>query len=149
MVIYIYMSVSNYILNQRISTLQYQINQINNSQQTTKSTLPFVSSDNITINTPSTYILGVKDNIGYMNPSLPYISITLNTTQTQYNLLSLTSYPSDIDYNFTIWTDLRNNITSTQVFLSCINGKLTLNVPNAFILDTYIINLPSFNYIIE
>ena len=143
------MSVSNYILNQRISTLQYQINEINKSQQTTKSTLPFVSSDNITINTPSTYILGVKDNIGYMNPSLPYISITLNTTQTQYNLLSLTSYPSDIDYNFTIWTDLRNNITSTQVFLSCINGKLTLNVPNAFILDTYIINLPSFNYIIE
>ena len=84
-----------------------------------------------------------------MNPSSPYISITLNTTQTQYSLLSLTSYPSDIDYNFTIWTDLRNNITSTQVFLSCINGKLTLNVPNAFILDTYIINLPSFNYIIE
>ena len=143
------MSVSNYILNQRISTLQYQINQINNSQQTTKSTLSFLSSDNITINTPSNYILAVKDNIGYMNPSLPYISITLNTTQTQYNLLSLTSYPSDIDYNFTIWTDLRNNITSTQVFLSCINGKLTLNVPNAFILDTYIINLPSFNYIIE
>ena len=143
------MSVSNYILNQRISTLQYQINEINKSQQTTKSTLPFVSSDNITINTPSTYILGVKDNIGYMNPSLPYISITLNTTQTQYNLLSLTSYPSDIDYNFTIWTDLRNNITSTQVFLSCSNGKLILNVPNAFILDTYIINLPSFNYIIE
>lgn len=143
------MSVSNYILNQRISTLQYQINQINNSQQTTKSTLSFLSSDNITINTPSNYILAVKDNIGYMNPSLPYISITLNTTQTQYNLLSLTSYPSDIDYNFTIWTDLRNNITSTQVFLSCINGKLVLNVPNAFILDTYIINLPSFNYIIE
>jgi len=143
------MSVSNYILNQRISTLQYQINQINTSQQTTKSTLPFVSSDNITINTPSTYILAVKDNIGYMNPSSPYISITLNTTQTQYSLLSLTSYPSDIDYNFTIWTDLRNNITSTKVFLSCINGKLTLNVPNAFILDTYIINLPSFNYIIE
>jgi hypothetical protein len=143
------MSVSNYILNQRISTLQYQINQINTSQQTTKSTLSFVSSDNITINTPSTYILAVKDNIGYMNPSSPYISITLNTTQTQYNLLSLTSYPSDIDYNFTIWTDLRNNITSTKVFLSCINGKLTLNVPNAFILDTYIINLPSFNYIIE
>ena len=143
------MSVSNYILNQRISTLQYQINEINKSQQTTKSTLPFVSSDNITINTPSNYILAVKDNIGYMNPSLPYISITLNTTQTQYNLLSLTSYPSDIDYNFTIWTDLRNNITSTQVFLSCINGKLVLNVPNAFILDTYIINLPSFNYIIE
>ena len=143
------MSVSNYILNQRISTLQYQINQINNSQQTTKSTLSFISSDNITINTPSHYILAVKDNIGYMNPSLPYISITLNTTQTQYNLLSLTSYPSDIDYNFTIWTDLRNNITSTQVFLSCINGKLVLNVPNAFILDTYIINLPSFNYIIE
>ena len=143
------MSVSNYILNQRISTLQYQINQINTSQQTTKSTLSFVSSDNITINTPSTYILAVKDNIGYMNPSSPYISITLNTTQTQYNLSSLTSYPSDIDYNFTIWTDLRNNITSTKVFLSCINGKLTLNVPNAFILDTYIINLPSFNYIIE
>jgi len=143
------MSVSNYILNQRISTLQYQINQINTSQQTTKSTLSFVSSDNITINTPSTYILAVKDNIGYMNPSSPYISITLNTTQTQYSLLSLTSYPSDIDYNFTIWTDLRNNITSTKVFLSCINGKLTLNVPNAFILDTYIINLPSFNYIIE
>jgi hypothetical protein len=143
------MSVSNYILNQRISTLQYQINQINNSQQTTKSTLSFLSSDNITINTPSNYILAVKDNIGYMNPSLPYISITLNTTQTQYNLLSLTSYPSDIDYNFTIWTDLRNNITSTQVFLSCSNGKLILNVPNAFILDTYIINLPSFNYIIE
>ena len=143
------MSVSNYILNQRISTLQYQINQINNSQQTTKSTLSFISSDNITINTPSNYILAVKDNIGYMNPSLPYISITLNTTQTQYNLLSLTSYPSDIDYNFTIWTDLRNNITSTQVFLSCSNGKLILNVPNAFILDTYIINLPSFNYIIE
>ena len=143
------MSVSNYILNQRISTLQYQINQINNSQQTTKSTLSFLSSDNITINTPSNYILAVKDNIGYMNPSLPYISITLNTTQTQYNLLSLTSYPSDIDYNFTIWTDLRNNITSTQVFLSCSDGKLILNVPNAFILDTYIINLPSFNYIIE
>lgn len=143
------MSVSNYILNQRISTLQYQINQINTSQQTTKSTLSFVSSDNITINTPSTYILAVKDNIGYMNPSSPYISITLNTIQTQYSLLSLTSYPSDIDYNFTIWTDLRNNITSTKVFLSCINGKLTLNVPNAFILDTYIINLPSFNYIIE
>ena len=143
------MSVSNYILNQRISTLQYQINEINKSQQTTKSTLPFVSSDNITINTPSNYTLAVKDNIGYMNPSSPYISITLNTTQTQYSLLSLTSYPSDIDYNFTIWTDLRNNITSTQVFLSCINGKLTLNVPNAFILDTYIINLPSFNYIIE
>ena len=143
------MSVSNYILNQRISTLQYQINEINKSQQTTKSTLPFVSSDNITINTPSTYILGVKDNIGYMNPSLPYISITLNTTQTQYSLLSLSSYPSDIDYNFTIWTDLRNNITSTQVFLSCSNGKLILNVPNAFILDTYIINLLSFNYIIE
>jgi hypothetical protein len=143
------MSVSNYILNQRISTLQYQINQINTSQQTTKSTLSFVSSDNITINTPSTYILAVKDNIGYMNPSSPYISITLNTIQTQYSLLSLSSYPSDIDYNFTIWTDLRNNITSTKVFLSCINGKLTLNVPNAFILDTYIINLPSFNYIIE
>ena len=129
--------------------MQYQINQINTSQQTTKSTLSFVSSDNITINTPSTYILAVKDNIGYMNPSSPYISITLNTIQTQYSLLSLTSYPSDIDYNFTIWTDLRNNITSTKVFLSCINGKLTLNVPNAFILDTYIINLPSFNYIIE
>jgi hypothetical protein len=143
------MSVSNYILNQRISTLQYQINEINKSQQTTKSTLPFVSSDNITINTPSTYTLGVKDNIGYMNPSLPYISITLNTTQTQYSLLSLSSYPSDIDYNFTIWTDVRNNITSTQVFLSCSNGKLILNVPNAFMLDTYIINLPSFNYIIE
>ncbi len=143
------MSVSNYILNQRISTLQYQINEINKSQQTTKSTLPFVSSDNITINTPSNYILGVKDNIGYMNPSLPYISITLNTTQTQYSLLSLSSYPSDIDYNFTIWTDLKNNITSTQVFLSCSNGKLILNVPNAFMLDTYIINLPSFNYIIE
>jgi hypothetical protein len=143
------MSVSNYILNQRISALQYQINQINTSQQTTKSTLSFVSSDDITINTPSTYILAVKDNIGYLNPSLPYISITLNTTQTQYSLLSLSSYPSDIDYNFTIWTDLRNNIALTQVFLSCINGKLTLNVPNAFILDTYIINLPSFNYIIE
>jgi hypothetical protein len=143
------MSVSNYILNQRISTLQYQINEINKSQQTTKSTLPFVSSDNITINTPSNYILGVKDNIGYMNPSLPYISITLNTTQTQYSLLSLSSYPSDIDYNFTIWTDLKNNITSTQVFLSCSNGKLILNVPNAFMLDTYIINLLSFNYIIE
>ena len=143
------MSVSNYILNQRISTLQYQINQINNSQQTTKSTLSFISSDNITINTPSNYILAVKDNIGYMNPSLPYISITLNTTQTQYSLLSLSSYPSDIDYNFTIWTDLKNNITSTQVFLSCSNGKLILNVPNAFMLDTYIINLPSFNYIIE
>ena len=143
------MSVSNYILNQRISTLQYEINQINKSQQITKSTLPFMSSDNITINTPSNYILAVKNNIGYMNPSLPYISITLNTTQTQYSLLSLSSYPSDIDYNFTIWTDLRNNITSTQVFLSCSNGKLILNVPNAFILDTYIINLPSFNYIIE
>ena len=58
------MSVSNYILNQRISTLQYQINEINKSQQTTKSTLPFVSSDNITINTPSNYTLAVKDNIG-------------------------------------------------------------------------------------
>lgn len=143
------MSVSNYILNQRISNLQYQINQINNSHQTTKSTLSFVSSNHLTINTPSTYVLAVKDNIGYMNPSLPFISITLNTTQAQYSLLSLSSYPSDIDYNFTIWTDLRNNITSTQVFLSCINGELVLNVPNAFMLDTYIINLPSFNYIIE
>ena len=143
------MSASNYVLNQRISALQYQINEINTSQQTTKSTLSFVSSNNITINTPSNYILAVKNNIGYMNPSLPYISITLNTTQTQYSLLSLSSYPSDIDYNFTIWTNLRNNISSTQVYLSCINGELILNIPNAFMLDTYIINLPSFNYIIK
>ena len=143
------MSVSNYILNQRISTLQYQINEINNSQQTTKSTLSFVSSDNITINTPSNYILAVKDNIGYMNPSLPYISITLNTRQTHYTLLSISSYPSVKDYDFTIWTHLRNNVTSTQVYLSCNNGDLILNVSSTFMLDTYIINLPSFNYIIK
>ena len=37
------------------------------TQQTTKSTLSFISSDNITINTPSNYILAVKDNIEDMD----------------------------------------------------------------------------------
>jgi len=75
------MSVSNYILNQRISALQYQINQINTSQQTTKSTLSFVSSDDITINTPSTYILAVKDNIGWLYESI----ITIHFNNIEYD----------------------------------------------------------------
>jgi len=209
------MSVSNYVLNQRISALQYQINNlgpdviqdlnnvllkgnstgnlsiVNDDDSFVMITAPLNSSINITdntnnmlltssdltfngvsvlnppavktliniistpdfdVNTSNVYYTSVlKGGIVYMIPSIPTISLTfLNLNSSSlYNFAVLVDLPSDTDYYFTVWGNINNNFSSTQIYFSCdASSNLTLNVPTGLSVGDYHLNLPSFSYLI-
>lgn len=207
------MSVSNYVLNQRISNLQYEINNlgpdviqtlfnvltqgnttgnlsiVNNDNTFTMITAPSASSiqmisntnnmlltsSDLTFNGSSVvnppisktlinvittpnfavitsnvyYTSALKNGVVYLTPSVPIVNITVLNALSIYNFAVLVDIPSDTDYYFTVWSNINNNFTSSQIYFSCdASSNLTLNVPAGLNIGNYNLNLPSFSYII-
>jgi len=118
---------------------------------TAKTLINIISTSDFNIITPNVYYTSaLKNGVVYLTPNIAQISITFLTSLSQYQLAILSDIPLDSDYYFTVWTNLTNNFISQQVYLNCdVNSNLILNIPLGLTLGNYILNLPSFSYIIS
>ena len=119
---------------------------------TIKTLINIISTSDFNIITPNVYYTSAyKNGIVYLIPNISQISITFLNSLLSYEVAVLVDIPSDSDYYFKgIWTNLNNNFISQQVYFSCdINSKLILNIPLGLTVGNYILNLPSFSYIVS
>jgi len=115
-----------------------------------KTLINIISTPDFDVNTSNVYYTSVlKSGIVYMTPSISTIDMTFLNASTLYNFAVLVDIPTDTDYYFTIWGNINNIYSSTQVYFSCdSSSNLTLNVPTGLSVGDYHLNLPSFSYLI-
>jgi hypothetical protein len=118
---------------------------------TQKTLINIVSTTDFDIITSNVYYTSaLKNGVVYLTPNIAQISITFLTSLSQYQLAVLSNIPTDSDYYFTVWNNLTNNFISQQVYLSCdSSSNLILNIPLGLTVGNYILNLPSFSYIVS
>ena len=118
---------------------------------TVKTLINIVSTSNFNVITPNVYYTSaLKNGVVYMTPNKAQISITFLTSLSLYNILVLSSPPTDSDYYFIQWTNLNNDFISQQVYLSTSSlPNLFLKVPQGLTVGNYTLNLPSFSYIVS
>lgn len=121
------------------------------NRPTQKTLINIVSTTDFDIITSNVYYTSaLKNGVVYLTPNIAQISITFLTSLSQYQLAVLSNIPTDSDYYFSVWTNLNNNFISQQVYLSCdSSSNLILNVPLGLTVGNYILNLPTFSYIVN
>jgi hypothetical protein len=118
---------------------------------TQKTLINIISTSDFSVITPNVYYTSAfKNGIVYMTPNKAQISITFLTSLSLYNILVLASPPLESDYYFIQWTNLTNDFISQQVYLSTSSlPNLFLKIPQGLTVGNYILNLPSFSYIVN